>query len=277
MGRELTMMDRHASKSEEAHIHTATGMRVVLFDRNANTLASARDAITGDRAFVLVGESRDWHECEVLLDRFLPELLIANLDHLPASFLQQLSSSAFPMLIGLGGDEDRSTSDARVYDTLQVPPQPDFVSSLFARARFEIYRRKADELSSLLRCYMAFAGTAGRYLSRLKVEEGNEQHEIAVEHVLYIAADGNYLRLHTHGQSHEIRETMTGIATRLDPSRFVRVHRSFIVNLSHVLEMVATEGSGAFAKLSNGTEVPVGPNYREEFDSIINMRNRLSA
>jgi two-component system LytT family response regulator len=277
MGRELTMMDRHASKSEEARIHIATGMRVVLFDRNANTLANARDAVAADRAFVLVGESRDWHECEALLDRFLPEILIANLEQIPAQFLRQLSPSAFPILIGLMGDESRSTGDAGVYDILHALADPDLVRGLLARAQFEIYRRKADELSSLLQCYLASAGNAGQYLSRLKVEEGNEEHEMAVEDLLYIAADGNYLRIHTHGRAYEMRETMTGISARLDPARFVRVHRSFIVNLSHVLEVTSREGSTAFARLSNGMEVPVGPNYREEFDSIINMRNRLSA
>ena len=277
MGRELTMIGHQVSKSEEAHLHSIRGMRVVLFDRDANTLACVRDAIAGDRSFVLAGESRDWDECEVLLDRFLPELLIASMEQVPAPSLQQLSSSAFPVVIGLGDEPGRVASAASVYDTLRVPPLPEHIRGLLGRARREIYRRKADELCSLLQCYMASAGNAARYLSRLKVEEGNQEHDMALEHVLYIAADGNYLRVHTHGRAYEIRETMTGISTRLDPSRFVRVHRSFIVNLSHVLEVLTREGSAAFARLSNGMEVPVGPNYREEFDSVVTMRNRLSA
>jgi hypothetical protein len=277
MGRELTMMGRQASKSEQTGIPSIRGMRVVLFDRDATTLACVRDAIAGDRSFVLAGESREWDECEVLLDRFLPELLIASVEQVPAPSLRQLSSSAFPVLVGLSAEQDRAAHGGRVFDTLRQHPPPEDVRGLLRRARFEIYRRKADQLCSLLQCYMASAGNAARYLSRLKVEEGNQEHDMALEHVLYIAADGNYLRVHTHGRAYEIRETMTGISTRLDPSRFVRVHRSFIVNLSHVLEVLTREGSAAFARLSNGMEVPVGPNYREEFDSVVNMRNRLSA
>jgi len=70
---------------------------------------------------------------------------------------------------------------------------------------------------------------------------------------------------------------MTGISARLDPSRFARVHRSFIVNLSHVRDVVTKEGSAAFVRLSDGMEVPVGPNYREEVNGILHLRNRLTA
>ncbi len=273
MGRELAIMNTHSPGTEDAPVHTPSGMRVVVFDRDADTLAVLRDAIAGDRTFVLAAESQEWHQCEALLDHFVPELVIANLDRVPLLVLQQLSASTFPLLIGLGNEKHRAPS----YDTLPRPLCPHDVHRLLGRARFEIYRRKADELSWLLQCYMSSAGNAGQYLSQLTIEEDNQEHEMAVEHVLYIAADGNYLRIHTHGRAYEIRETMTAISTRLDPSQFMRVHRSFIVNLCHVHDVLTREGSPILARLSNGMEVPVGPNYREEFDNIIAMRNRLSA
>ena len=122
---------------------------------------------------------------------------------------------------------------------------------------------------------MRLCGEALRYLSSLKVED--DTREIAVEQLLCIAADGNYLRVHTVDQSYEIRETLSRLAAKLDPARFVRVHRSFVVNLAHVLNCAANESCVELVTLSNGMEVPVGPNYRSEFANILGTRTPLSA
>ena len=253
------------------------GMRVVVFDQDAEIRAKVRDALDQDRGFVLAGECREWPACEVLLDRFVPELLIASVTQVPSRFVEKLSDSAFPVLVGLWGGDDGLATRGGMYDSLRVPPEPESVRSLLGRVQFEIYRRKADELSSLLQRYMACAARTEPYLSRLKVEDEKQTQEIAAEHVRFIAADGNYLRVHTDSRTYEIRDTMMGISAKLDPSRFSRVHRSFIVNLSYVRDTVTKEGSAAFVRLNDGMEVPIGPNYREEFESVISVRDRLSA
>lgn len=259
----------------EAGIHLARGMRVVLLAQDAAVRAKVRAAISEDHGFVLAGESQQWPECEAMLDCYVPELLIASLIQVPAKFLERLSEGEFPVLVGLR--EEANRFDARgLFDALQVPPEPQQVRRLLWRVRREIYRRKADGLATLLQSYMACAGKSEHYLSHLTVEDKDQTKEVALDQVLFLAADGNYVRVHTEDNTYEIRETMTGISAKLDPSRFVRVHRSFIVNLSYVLEVVTKE-STSFARLSNGIEVPVGRNYRQEFESVLQLRNRLSA
>jgi len=260
----------------EAGIHLACGMRVVLLDQDAAVRARVRAAIDEDHGFVLAGESQQWPECEAMLDYYVPELLIANLMQVPAKFLERLSEVEFPVLVGLREEGNRFDARRGWFDALKVPPEPQQVRSLLWRVRREIYRRKADGLSTLLQKYVTCAAKSAHYLSRLTVEDEDQTKEVALDQVLFLAADGNYVRVHTEGNTYEIRDTMTGIAAKLDPSRFVRVHRSFIVNLSYVRDVVTKE-SASFARLSNGMEVPVGPNYRQEFDSVLQLRNRLSA
>lgn|GEM_PF-2707840 len=252
---------------------SSSGVRIVLFDQDAEIRAKVCAAIDQEHGFILTGESQAWSECESLLDRFVPELLIARVTQLPQQFLESPTDSLFPVLVGLRNEADSLGRPGGVYDTLLIPPEPEHIRSLLARVRFEIYRRKADELSCLLQRYMAYKGKGGQYLSRLKVDDENQTQEITLEHVLVIAADGHYLRVQTVSQTYEIRDTMTGISARLDPLRFAKVHRSFIVNLSHVLDVVTKEGSAAFVRLSDGMEVPVGPNYREQVDGILHLRN----
>jgi two-component system, LytTR family, response regulator len=255
----------------------APGMRVVLLDQDAAALTKVRAAIDSDSAFVLAGESREWSGCQALLERFVPELLLARITQVPSKFLETLSHADFPVLVGLRGESNGLVRTGGLYDTLQVPPEPEHVRSLLARARREIYRRQADELSFLVERYVACSAKGGaQYLAKLQVDDNDQTQEIEMKDISLLAADGNYVRVHASGRTYEIRETLTGIAAKLDASQFARVHRSFIVNLSHVLN-VATKDVSPVAKLSNGMEVPIGPNYREEFESTVRKRERLTA
>jgi LytTr DNA-binding domain len=268
------MIGPQAVTSIDAGIRMSAGMRVVVLDRDEECYARIRAAVEEDCGFVLVGVCREWPACEVLLERFVPELLIANVAQVPVKYLDDLSASEFPVVVGLRAENDPLGVPNGMYDSLRIRSEPEHVRSLLCRVRFEIYKRKADELSSLLQRYMACAASS-QYLSWLRIED--EKQDIPVDQVLLIAADGNYVRVHADGRTYGIRETMTGISAKLDPSRFARVHRSFIVNLSFVRDLVTKETSAAFVRLQDGMEVPVGPNYRQDFESAIKMRDRWSA
>ncbi len=263
--------------ASDADIQIASGMRVVLLDRDSAVCTKMRAAIDSDAAFVLVGESHEWSDCQGLLDRFIPELVLARVSQLPSQFVEALSTADFPVLVGLLSESNGLITPDGLYDTLQVPPEPEHVRGLLARVRREIHRRQADELCLLVERYVACATKGGpQHPSELQVEDEGQPQEIPVEHVLLIVADGNYVRVHANSRTYVIRDTLTGIAAKLDPSRFVRVHRSFVVNLSHVSNLT-TKDVPSVVELSNRMEVPIGPNYREEFASIIRRRNRLSA
>jgi two-component system, LytTR family, response regulator len=252
------------------------GMRVILLDEDAEVRAKVRAAIEWDYGFVMAGESGEWPGCEILLDRFAPELLVARVKQVPSKFIENLSETEFPVLVGLRSGSNGFVSQVGLYDTLQVPPEAERVRSLLGRVRSEIYRRKADELSFLVERYVACSATGGtQYLSKLRVEDEGQIQEIEIEHVSLIVADGNYVRVHANNRTYEIRNTLTGIAAKLDTERFARVHRSFIVNLSHVLG-VSMKDSSAAVTLNTGMEVPIGPNYREDFESIIRRHSRIN-
>ena len=84
----------------------------------------------------------------------------------------------------------------------------------------------------------------------------------------WIQAWGNYVNLHVRGHDYPLRSTMAAIERRLDCSRYVRVHRSYIVNLDFVRSIVPLESGDARAVLSTGGEVPVSRRYRDALKSI---------
>jgi hypothetical protein len=253
----------------------AGSMRVVILEPDPEIRDGLRRAIEGLPGFLLVGESQIWAQCEGLLKLFVPELLIARIDFAFPSLAESVCESIFPVMIGLrtpGGGGTHS----RLFATLDLPLNLKSLSMMMEHARTEIYRRKLEELSALLRSYTSFSRDIPQYLSSLRVESDGGS-EIPADLVMLIAADGNYVRIHTMANVHEIRDTLSGMGARLDPAQFARVHRSYVVNRNHVRSVVRKEGAALSVLLSNGMEIPVGPNYRAEVDSFETITKRLSA
>ena len=84
----------------------------------------------------------------------------------------------------------------------------------------------------------------------------------------WIQAWGNYVNLHVRGHDYPLRSTMAAIERRLDGQRFVRVHRSHIVNLDFVQSIVPLESGDARAMLTTGGEIPVSRRYRDALKKV---------
>ncbi len=93
--------------------------------------------------------------------------------------------------------------------------------------------------------------------SRLFVRVGGHLGPLAVEGVARFEADGDYVVAHVDRARHLLHLSLSRLERRLDPQRFVRVHRAHVVNLDHVRAFRATAGGGLEAELLDGTRVPV--------------------
>jgi two-component system LytT family response regulator len=251
------------------------GMRVVILEPDAEIRDALQRTIDKLPGFLVVGQARTWNECESLLNVYLPELLITRIDLTSLALLETAADTLFPVIIGLRPSDSFKHHDSS-FDTLDLPLDLKAATFVLEHVRTEIYRRKLDELSGLMQQYMDFSRGLPKYLSSLRVE-GHGDSEVPAELVMYIAAYGNYVQVHTGADVHEIRDTLAGMRSRLDPTQFARVHRSFLVNRKHVHSIVRKDGAAMSVLLSNGIEIPVGPNYRAEVDGFEAITNRLSA
>lgn len=249
------------------------GMRVVVLEPNAEYRDELRIGLEQAPGFRFVGDSCTWDECLSLLETHLPELLITRTTCVPQRSRDFSGKSEFPVVMGLSSKHAEALAGA--FETIDLPVDTNYLREAMERVRTEIYRRKLEELSSLFGRYIDFSRGVHRFLSAVRVEGGGNI-EIPAETVVFVAADGNYVRLHTGEDVHELRETMSGMTSKLDPAQFARIHRSFIVNRAHIATILRKEGAAMAVLLSNGTEIPVGPNYRAEVDSFESY-NRLSA
>jgi two-component system, LytTR family, response regulator len=92
-----------------------------------------------------------------------------------------------------------------------------------------------------------------RYLSRFAVRTGSRIQVVLADDTEWIGAAGDYAELHVRGRTHLIRETLSDLSQRLDPSKFMRIHRSRIIRLDCITELKSIDNREYFVKLSDGS------------------------
>lgn len=98
--------------------------------------------------------------------------------------------------------------------------------------------------------------------SRFLVRKLGAEFLVAAHDIEFLEAAENYVNLHVRGRVYPLRSTMTAIQDRLDPARFVRVHRSYIVNLEFLDQIEPLDTGDARLLLKNGSRVPCSRRYR---------------
>ena len=102
-----------------------------------------------------------------------------------------------------------------------------------------------------------------QYAERLMVRSAGRVTFLRVEEIDWVEAAGNYVRLHVGRDAHLLHEGLAALATRLNPARFARIHRSTIVNLDRVRELQPWFHGDAVAILRDGTRLQVSRTYRD--------------
>jgi two-component system, LytTR family, response regulator len=103
----------------------------------------------------------------------------------------------------------------------------------------------------------AAARGPGRHLERIVVRDSGAVHVIPIDRVDLLEAQDDYVAIHSEGRSWLKAQPLTTLAESLDPQRFVRVHRSYVVNLERVERLELYAKDSRVAILRDGREVPV--------------------
>jgi two-component system LytT family response regulator len=135
----------------------------------------------------------------------------------------------------------------------------DYLLKPFSRERFDAALARARALAGAAgkgpdpAALAAAARPEGAPLERIAVREGTRVTLVPVDSVEWLKAEDDYVRIHAAGRSHLKHETLAELAARLPAARFVRVHRSWVVNAARI----ETLEEGRTALMSGGERVPV--------------------
>jgi len=122
-----------------------------------------------------------------------------------------------------------------------------------------------------LRLRKAQAAAKSGYVAHVPVRSRNATEIVNLAEVGWIETQGNYLALHVGNSTHLIRETSRSFEARIDPARFLRIHRQTIVAVDAIQRVESLASGDATVFLSDGTELRASRNYRDA------LRTRMAA
>lgn len=154
-------------------------------------------------------------------------------------------------------------------DYLLKPVEParfhDAIDRVIARHATRTSGQPNPDLGTLLAEIRALRGPG----ERLVVRDGYRITFVPVEDIDWIDAAGNYVRVHAAGRTHLLRETMKAVESRLSPDRFVRVHRSAIVNVQRIAQMEPHFHGEYVLTLRDGTKLTSSRSYSQHLRALL--------
>jgi len=141
--------------------------------------------------------------------------------------------------------------DAQAADYLLKPFSAERFERALGRARSRIGQSREDPAQ------LAAAARGPERPQRIVVRDGPKVHIIPIDRLDYVEAQDDYVALHSGGKSYLKQQPIAAVEAMLDPARFVRVHRSAIVNLERIARIEPYAKDSRIAILADGTRLPV--------------------
>ncbi|MGB2603739.1 MAG: LytTR family DNA-binding domain-containing protein, partial [Candidatus Sulfotelmatobacter sp.] len=115
---------------------------------------------------------------------------------------------------------------------------------------------------------------SANYVSRFPVRIGSRIHLVFTEDIEWVRGAGNYAEFHGGGRCHLLRETLNSLEQKLDPSQFLRIHRSRIVRVRCIRELQPIDNREYLVRLSDGSEHRSGRTYADRLENWLSLEKR---
>jgi two-component system LytT family response regulator len=143
--------------------------------------------------------------------------------------------------------------EVHAVDYLLKPIAPERIATALERARERVRKRTPMPVKELT----AAGSREGTPLERVLVRQGPRVHVIPAAKLDWVEAQDDYISLNSEGKSFLKQQTLTDLESRLDPARFVRVHRSYLLNLDRLARIDTEGGEPRGVVLQDGTRLPL--------------------
>jgi two-component system LytT family response regulator len=254
-------------------------IRALIVDDEPLARDRIRMLLAGVSDVTVVGEAGDGHSAINGIRELHPDLLFLDVQ-MPEidgfGVLQAIGSEQMPVTVFVTAYDQYAIKafDVSAVDYLLKPFDRDRFIRALARARKQIPPVPSQEsgesadLEARLLTLLRNVG-ANDYLERLVIKSGGRVSFLKTDEVDWIEAAGNYVRLHAARDTHMLRETMTALEARLDPRKFVRIHRGAVVNLERIKELQPLFHGDHQVTLRDGSRLTLSRNYRENLERVL--------
>jgi two-component system LytT family response regulator len=242
-----------------------------------------RDLLEKQPGVMVAGECASGAEAVRLIREGRPELLFLDIQ-MPVmggfDVIKQVGAALMPVTVFVTAYDAYAVRafEASALDYLLKPYSDERFEQSLARALAHVRTQRREEMSRRLisvlsegeqgaRARAAVQRAPAPYLERLLVKVGGRIIFLPTEDVDWIEAAGVYVQLHTAGRKFLHRASLSELEASLDPKRFIRIHRSSIVNILSVKELFPHSHGDYTAVLKDGTRLKLSRSYRPKLET----------
>ena len=252
-------------------------IRTLIVDDEPHARKRLRNLLKSQRDFVVSGECRNGLEATNLIRSKKPDLIFMDIQ-MPGQdgfeVIEGLELSYSPFIIFVTAFEKYALKafDVKAIDYLLKPFDDERFFESLERAKSHIKQRKSSELNDrLIGLLNDYQEDEREWLVTLTIKEGGRTRTIKLEDVLFLQTEGNYVSLELKDESYLYRATMTSIQGKLNPDNFLRIHRTYVVNLLQVSDVAFCSSTGEYSfRLKDGRQINSGRTYRDSVAATLN-------
>ena len=251
-------------------------IRILVVDDEPLAREKIRRMVKDDAEIRLVGECANGAEAIEAVQTLSPDLLLLDVQ-MPEvggfAVLEALQSNGvrLPPVIVITAYDHYAVRAFEVHalDYLLKPFDRDRFRAALDRAKKQIRREQAPALDERIVALLEHLQGPRKHHERLVVKTGGRVFFLNTDEVDWVEAEGNYVSIHTGKKSYLLRETISSLESQLDPKKFIRIHRSAIVNINRIKELQPWSHGEYHVLLLDGTQLTLSRSYREKLQAAL--------
>ena len=236
--------------------HDEAPLRVAIVDDEELARRVLREYLSGMPDVEVVAECANGFEAVKAVADLAPDLLVLDVQmpKLNGFEVLELVSRDVAVIFATAHDEYAIRAfEVHAVDYLMKPFSVERLSAAVTRARERLARRDPAPLAALSAAMRPAPSSATRVLIR----EGARVDVLPVEQIDFVQAQDDYVSYASKGRRYLKEQTLAEVEASLDPARFVRVHRAYVINLDRLTRVELDDRENRIALLSTGDRIPV--------------------
>ncbi len=232
----------------------------------------------------VIGECGNGREAAEAILREVPDLVFLDIQ-MPRldgfGVIEAVGVKRMPHVIFVTAYDEHALRafEVSALDYLLKPIDGERFLEALERVRSRIRGENLEAIGERLSEMMAALKDERKYLERLSIKSARSGQSaqssgriifLDVDEIDWIEAADNYVQVHAGRESHLLHATMNSLENRLDPDKFLRIHRSTIVNIGRIKELHPMFHGDYQVILKDGTELTSGRSYRENLQKLLN-------
>ncbi|HSC29239.1 MAG TPA: response regulator [Vicinamibacterales bacterium] len=237
-------------------------LRVVIVDDEPLARAVIREYLSTQPDVEVVGECGNGFEAVKAVAELSPDLMFLDVQMPKLSGFEVLELVGRDVAVVFTTAHDQyalRAFDVHAVDYLLKPFSAErFAEALdLVRGRLAVRAGESREEPLDVGALAATARPAGSPLERVLIRDGSQVHVIAVDRIDYVEAQDDYVCFKAEGKEYLKDQTLAAVESQLDPGRFVRIHRSYLLNIERIARVELYAKDSRVAILRDGRRLPV--------------------